>query len=69
MYGLLSRFASLGVNLTKLESRPIPGRDFEFRFHFDIEASVRSPQIVQLLCDIEANSDYFEFLGNYQESY
>ena len=36
---VILKFASIGVNLTKLESRPIPGTDFEFRFIFDFEAS------------------------------
>lgn len=66
---LLSRFSSMNVNLTKLESRPVPGREFEFRFYFDIEASAASPEIVDLLCDVSASCEQFTFLGNYQEIY
>ena len=40
LYKLLSRFYALGINLTKLESRPLPDRDFEFMFYFDLETSV-----------------------------
>jgi chorismate mutase/prephenate dehydratase len=69
LHGLISRFASLGINLTKLESLPIPGREFEFRFHFDIEASLTSPDVVSLLCEIEQNSENFVLLGNYPEGY
>ena len=67
LYNMLSRFAALGVNLTKLESRPVPGSEFEFRFHFDIEASVSDPEVVKLLCELDEGSERFVFLGNYQE--
>lgn len=67
LYGLLSRFAAMGINLTKLESRPVTGKDFEFRFYLDIEASARDGDVTSLLCDIQAASDQFVFLGNYLE--
>lgn len=64
---LLSRFALLGVNLVKLESRPIPGRDFEFKFYFDLEASIYSEDVLSLLSELEAEPDPFQFLGSYIE--
>ena len=36
LYNVLSKFNALGINVIKLESRPIPGSDFEFMFYFDI---------------------------------
>ena len=39
------RIYGRGINLTKLESRPIPGSDDTFRFYFDLEASVYSPEL------------------------
>ena len=69
LYTLLSNIAALDVNLTKLESRPVVGSDFEFRFHLDLEASLTSPNVMQLLCDIQNNSENFAFHGNYLESY
>ncbi len=68
LYGMLSRFAALGMNLTKLESRPVPGSEFEFRFHFDIQASVAKPEVVKLLCELDEGTERFVFLGNYQET-
>lgn len=65
--GMISRFSSLDLNLTKLESRPIPGRDFEFRFHFDVEASLLSDEVARLVCEIGECSENFVLLGNYQE--
>ena len=67
LYRMLSRFNALGINLIKLESRPIPDRDFEFMFYFDLEASVYSPALAQLLAELEAECDEFSYLGSYSE--
>ena len=67
LYRLLSHISVMGVNLTKLESRPIPGKDFEFRFFFDIEASILNPAIRALMEQLKQDSDQFVFLGNYEE--
>ena len=64
---LLSRFYSQGLNLTKLESRPIGGSDFEFMFYFDFEGDVESKGLLNLLADLENGSDNFVFLGSYKE--
>ena len=67
LYRLLSHISVMGVNLTKLESRPIPGKDFEFRFFFDIEASIQDAAIRALLEQLRQDSEQFVFLGNYEE--
>lgn len=67
LYNLISKFAALGVNLTKLESRPIPGKDFEFMFYFDLDASVYSEEVLSLLAELENGPDQFVFLGSYSE--
>ncbi len=64
---LLSRFSLQGLNLTKLESRPIAGGDFAFLFYFDFVGDVESPGVLSLLSDLEATSDKFVFLGSYKE--
>ena len=64
---VVSRLALAGVNLLKLESRPIPGREFEFQFFFDMAASVADPDVVRLLSELEANCDKLVFLGCYDE--
>ena len=64
---IVSRLAIAGVNLLKLESRPMPGREFEFRFFFDMAASVHDPDMVRLLGELEAHSEHFTFLGCYDE--
>lgn len=66
---VLVKFAAAGVNLTKLESRPVPGSDFEFRFTFDFEASPRDPRVVKMLSgfSIDPDIEHFTFLGAYSE--
>ena len=68
LYHMIAKFAALGVNLTKLESRPVPGSDFEFMFYFDMEASVYSPELVNLLGQLENQPELFVFLGSYSET-
>lgn len=67
LYKLLSRFYALGINLNKLESRPMPDRNFEFRFYFDLETSVYSPQFLQLMGELSATCEEFSYLGSYSE--
>jgi len=67
LYKALSRFYALGINLIKLESRPIPDRDFEFMFYFDLRASVYSPEFVQILTELDDFCDEFKYLGSYAE--
>ena len=67
LYRILSRFNALGINLLKLESRPIPDRDFEFMFYFDLESSVYSPRLAALLAELEKECDEFTYLGSYSE--
>ena len=67
LYKILSRFNALGINLLKLESRPIPDRDFEFAFYFDLESSVYSPRLASLLAELERECDEFTYLGSYSE--
>lgn len=64
---VISRFSALGLNLTKLESRPIAGRDFEFTFYFDVKADVCAPEVTALLCDFARELDGFVYLGSYTE--
>lgn len=67
LYEMISKFSVLGLNLTKLESRPVPDKDFEFMFYFDIDASVVSEPVMNLICEIAAGTEQFDFLGNYSE--
>ena len=67
LYQILSRFYTLGMNLIKLESRPIPNRDFEFMFYFDLETSVYSEEFIRLVDDLSSICEEFQYLGSYSE--
>lgn len=67
LYRVMSRFYALNINLLKIESRPIPERDFEFMFYFDVEASVYSPEFKILLSEFSHQSEEFKYLGTYNE--
>ena len=67
LYKLLSRFYALGINMNKLESRPMPERNFEFMFYFDLETSVYSPEFLQLMSELPELCDSFSYLGSYSE--
>ena len=67
LYKVLARLYVLGINVTKLESRPIPDRDFEFMFYFDLETSIYSEEFVQLMCELDDLCEEFKYLGSYSE--
>ncbi|MBR3751589.1 MAG: chorismate mutase [Ruminiclostridium sp.] len=67
LYQILARFYTLGLNLIKLESRPLPNRDFEFMFYFDLETSVYSDEYIRMIDDLDTICDDFQYLGSYSE--
>lgn len=67
LYKILSRFNALGINLNKLESRPLPDRNFEFMFYFDLDTSVYSPEFMQLMGEMPDICERFSYLGSYSE--
>ena len=68
LYMVLSRFYAQGINLNKLESRPLPERNFEFMFYFDIETPVYSPEFMQLMGELSSGCEKFAYLGSYSET-
>lgn len=67
LYNVLARFNALSINLIKLESRPLPDRDFEFMFYFDLNTPVYSQQFIQLISELQEVCEKFEYLGSYLE--
>ena len=64
---VLNKFSTLGLNLTKLESRPLPGTDFEFMFYFDFEGQIENSDTLALIAELDRGSEQFFFLGSYYE--
>ncbi len=67
LYKVLARLYTLGINVTKLESRPLPDRDFEFMFYFDLDTSIYSEEFIQLMCELDDLCEEFKYLGSYTE--
>ena len=67
LYRVMARLYVLGINVTKLESRPLPDRDFEFMFYFDLDTSIYSEEFVQLMCELDDLCEEFKYLGSYSE--
>ena len=67
LYEILSKLAALGINMTKLESCPVTGRNFEFIFFLELESSVLEPGVLPMLEELERSCQNFQFLGNYAE--
>ncbi|WP_373578564.1 bifunctional chorismate mutase/prephenate dehydratase [Parafannyhessea umbonata] len=67
LYKVLAKFYDLDINIIKLESRPIPDRDFEFMFYFDIDCPAASPDFFTLVRSLESTCEEFRYLGSYSE--
>ena len=65
LYTALAKLTANGLNLTKLESRPIEGSDFDVCFYFDIEASPEDPNLLSVLDELNSHCETFAFLGAY----
>jgi prephenate dehydratase len=65
LYRCLGAFAERHLNLTKLESRPRPGRPWEYVFYADVEAAADDPAVVEALEEVSRHSTFTRLLGSY----
>lgn len=65
LYSILGNFIYNGVNMRKIESRPIPGRSWEYRFFIDIEGNLDDAGIRNALKGIAEEAQNMRILGNY----
>ncbi len=65
LYNILSHFIFNGLNMFKIESRPIPDRPFEYRFFIDFEGNLADPAVKNALRGIQAEAVDLRLLGNY----
>lgn len=68
LFSIISKFAALGVNFSKIESRPIRGKDFEYMFYLDFEGSLADEGLLKTLDLFDAEYPGGTFLGSYSES-
>lgn len=65
LYGILSHIMFNGLNMTKIESRPIPEHNWEFRFFIDFDGNLADAGVRNALRGIAEESNALKILGNY----
>jgi chorismate mutase/prephenate dehydratase len=61
----LNLLAEHGLNLTKLESRPVPSRPWEYLFYVDIEGSLAGESAALAIAELRRECPYLRVLGSY----
>lgn len=67
LYRLLTTFSVIGLNLLRIESKPIASKDFNVIFYLDFEGSIKNPDVVQIINALSNELPTFKYLGNYSE--
>lgn len=62
---MLNKFTANGLDLKKLESRPVADGSFDVRFYLDFSGNVLDPRVNALLADLAGSLSEFRFLGNH----
>lgn len=70
LYNVIAYFYTFGINILKLESRPIPESDFEFMFYFDLEVPVYSDKLKRVIDQLvqSLGESHIKYLGSYREA-
>ena len=66
LYQVLQWFAENSINLTKIESRPLKSRPWEYYFYIDFDGNLNDPNLKTALKQISSSCHYFKILGNYK---
>ena len=65
LYRMLSNFIYNNINMTKIESRPVKGKKFEYSFFVEFEGNLGDSNVQSTLTSIREESARFKILGNY----
>lgn len=66
LYNILSHFIFNDLNMSKIESRPIRGEKFQYRFFVDFEGNLNDKNVIGAMTGIMAEAQHFRILGNYE---
>ncbi len=67
LYSVFARFTAAGLNMSKIESRPIKNRNFEYLFYVDLIGKLDSKETLSIICSLKEELNEFTLLGNYEE--
>lgn len=65
LYNILSHIIFNNLNMTKIESRPIYEKNWEYRFFIDFEGNLMDSAVRNALCGIEQEASWLRIIGNY----
>lgn len=65
LYRILSHFIYNDLNMTRIESRPIEGRNWEYRFFVDFEGNMEDPAVKNAIRGLREEARNMKILGNY----
>lgn len=68
LYEVLRAIADAGINLTRIESRPVPGEPGNFAFLLDLQGSEKDPKVETALEKVKGQATMYKFLGCYKEA-
>lgn len=66
LYNALAQFTRGGLNLLKIESRPVRDKNFEYRFFIDYSGNLRNDTVLTVTKNLAAETTEFKVLGNYE---
>lgn len=67
LYRLLTKFYVNGMNIQRIENRPIRDGSFDVLFYMDFTGKLSDPAVKATLRDLEENLEYFRLLGTFRE--
>lgn len=65
LYRILSHFIYNDLSMTKIESRPMEGRNWEYRFFVDFEGNMEQPEVKNAIRGLREETRNLKILGNY----
>ena len=68
LYRMLEPFSKRGLNLSKIESRPMKGKAWEYIFFLDLEGHIRDEQVAAAVEELQGYCQFLKVLGSYPKA-